>query len=189
MAGGSEVGSGKWEGKKKITQGDLLWITRGVGSDLGIRRCRYDTKSIFTIVGLSIKKLGLRLLGVEMSSRLSTSRLRLASSSLLAIHESFLSCLCALCALCGMLLCSRRCALRPFLALKPFERWFGLRPSACTSRSHHHTVFVPRSASLYTSSMPNQLVGIVFDMDGTLTRPNLDFKAMYQRVKSTTNHP
>ncbi|GHP06892.1 hypothetical protein PPROV_000563600 [Pycnococcus provasolii] len=35
--------------------------------------------------------------------------------------------------------------------------------------------------------MPNQLVGIVFDMDGTLTRPNLDFKAMYQRCGVCTS--
>ena len=37
------------------------------------------------------------------------------------------------------------------------------------------------AASLMTSSKKPVLRGVVFDMDGTITKPNLDFKLMYER--------
>ena len=32
------------------------------------------------------------------------------------------------------------------------------------------------------------LRGVIFDMDGTLTKPNLDFTEMYRRVASSEKH-
>lgn len=43
------------------------------------------------------------------------------------------------------------------------------------------TLVRSRYFSVLAEAPPTKLRGIVFDMDGTLTRPNLDFKKMYSR--------
>jgi beta-phosphoglucomutase-like phosphatase (HAD superfamily) len=55
-------------------------------------------------------------------------------------------------------------------------RMFVVSRVACRS----HLAAVSRSSSMATVSRP-VLRGVIFDMDGTLTKPNLDFTEMYRR--------
>ena len=50
-----------------------------------------------------------------------------------------------------------------------------------------HLAAVSRSSGMATASRP-VLRGVIFDMDGTLTKPNLDFTEMYRRVASSEKH-
>jgi hypothetical protein len=55
--------------------------------------------------------------------------------------------------------------------------------SSLVLRRSSHLATVSRSSSMATASRP-VLRGVIFDMDGTLTKPNLDFTEMYRRVGS-----
>ena len=57
---------------------------------------------------------------------------------------------------------------------------FGTLSSLVLRRSSHLAT-VSRSSSMATASRP-VLRGVIFDMDGTLTKPNLDFTEMYRQV-------
>ena len=59
-------------------------------------------------------------------------------------------------------------------------RMFGTLSSLVLRRSSHLAT-VSRSSSMATASRP-VLRGVIFDMDGTLTKPNLDFTEMYRQV-------
>lgn len=69
----------------------------------------------------------------------------------------------------------RRCWKRRFVAA--CVAVLGLRHACvCTQYS-----FVQMRAVRHREASPAMLRGVVFDMDGTLTKPNLDFQEMYQR--------
>ena len=62
------------------------------------------------------------------------------------------------------------------------ERMFVASRVLCRS----HLAAASRSSGMATASRP-VLRGVIFDMDGTLTKPNLDFTEMYRRVRAPLN--
>ena len=68
-------------------------------------------------------------------------------------------------------------------SLSPSHDMFVASRLLCRS----HLAAVSRSSGMATASRP-VLRGVIFDMDGTLTKPNLDFTEMYRRVASSEKH-